>query len=161
MYDASNVSIAGALEYERWLVVRNEWVVSAKGSYVFPHKTFNAIFHAEDYLKSNQQAYAMVTGYYFPGKKYKPEGFFISLGFGLNHTWYETKVNTDYSNPSTLKTTKFSAGHEFSMGGHLNFKEGGTLRISGGIANFYSKPKQEFPEFLPLVLIFTKVSVGF
>jgi hypothetical protein len=161
MYDASNISIAGAAELERWLLVKNKWVLSAKGNYVFPHKTFNAIFYREDLVKSNQQVYAMATGYFFPGMKNKPEGFYISLGFGVNHTWYETKVYADYSNPQTIKNTKFSAGHEFSMGGHFNFKQGGALRISAGIANFYSKPETQYPEFLPIVLIFSKVSVGF
>ena len=161
LYDASNASIGGAVEYERWLLVKKNWTLAVKSDYVFPHKTFNAIFSADDIVKSNKQLYAMAMAYYFPGRKNEHDGFFIALGGGINYTWYEMKVYGDYNNPNTIKTSKLSGGHEFNMGVQLNLKGGGGLRIVGGIANFYSKQERQYPNFLPIVLIFTKLSIGF
>jgi hypothetical protein len=161
LYDASNASIGLAAEYERWLKVKKKFVLGAKVNYVFPHKTFNLFWPPEELFKSNQQLHVMANGYYFPGKRNDQTGFFIALAAGVNYVKGERRFQEGNAEPKTIKNSRIGFGHDFSMGIQFKFNDRAAWRLSGGIANFYSKKEETFPEFLPIVLIFTKLSIGF
>jgi len=159
--DATHFGIAGALEYERWLIVKNKWVFSAKADYVFPHRTWNLFWMSDDGVKTNNQFCLMASGTFFTGRKKDHEGFFLGVSAGMNYSEYQAEVYDNNGQPAIAKISITRPGHEIFLGGQVNFSRRNSFRLTGGVYQFYSKRTGVYPESLPLVLFFTKVSFGF
>jgi len=159
--DFTNTSIGGALEYERWLLVKKKWVLSAKADYIFDHKTSN-ILRRSDYLtESTRQVCLMASSTFFTGKRNDHEGFFLGFSGGVNFTQYREKVNSSATQYHfETRNSVIRPGYELFGGGQVKVSPGCSFRITAGVYTFYSE-KAEFPDNLPLVLFFTKVSFGF
>ena len=158
--DFTNTSIGGALEYERWLLVKRKWVLSAKADYVFDHKTSNVLRSNYDLTESTRQACLMTSASFFTGRKNDHEGFFFVISGGFNYTQYREKVYSSNTESHIETSSVIRPGYELFGGGQVNFSRSVSFRLTGGVYTFYSQ-SGEFPENLPLVLFFTKVSFGF
>jgi len=158
--DFTNTSIGGALEYERWLLVKKKWVLSAKADYIFDHKTANVVQPYDNLTESTRQACLMASSTFFTGRKNDHEGFFLGFSGGVNYTQYLEKENNGGRSTFVEKSSVIRPGYELFGGGQMKVSPRCSIRITAGVYTFYSN-KGEFPDNLPLVLFFTKVSFGF
>ena len=160
VFDLTYIGIGGALEYERWLLVKRKWVFSAKADYVFAHKVLNLFWTDNDQDKTNNQLCLMGSAYFFSGKKNDHEGFFAGASVGLNYMQRQQNV---YNGTSTVveSRTVISPGHELFLGGQTNFRNGGSFKLTVGAYQFYTKREGIYPENPPLISFYTKISFGF
>lgn len=159
--DFTNTSIGGALEYERWLLVKKKWVLSAKADYVFDHKTANILHRDYELTESTRQVCLMASSTFFTGRRNDHQGFFLGFSGGVNYTQYREKVNSSPTQSHfETRSSVIRPGYELFGGGQVNISQDCSFRITAGVYTFYSE-RGEFPDNLPLVIFFTKVSFGF
>ena len=159
--EMTRLAVSCGVEYERWLYVKNQLAIGAKAHYIFPSKTLNFFFSSNDLLQRNSQTHIMATSYFFTGRDKEPEGFFLSLGLGVNFIRWSREVYDD-TNPnhySIVRSTDVSPGFDLSLGGQINLGSIST-RFTGGLQAF---PGQyaDFYGVNGTLLLYTKFSIGF
>jgi hypothetical protein len=161
IYEAGNIGLIAGLEYERWLIVKRNWVLAVKGLYIVPHDTYNFIWPAGNRVKSNSQAQLFATAYFYTTKKNDHTGFLLGLGGGVDHIRSLTIFQDINGEPYDETVGQTLPGFELFTGVQWNFARRFGARLTFGLSHFISGKQERFTESLPVILFFTKASFGF
>jgi hypothetical protein len=159
--ELNRLAIGIGLEYERWLFIKNQFAVGAKGHHIFPSKTINYLFSTNEPLQKNSQTHIMATSYFFTGREKENQGFFLSFGFGANFIkWWQE--SSDQSGNHYISTySEVSPGFDISIGTQLKISERNAFRITGGYESFLADKYKELVNGNGIAVLYTKVSLGF
>ena len=151
---------AGGIEYERYVVTRQKFILGVRGGYLFKYKpgNVNIIYGAKDYITTtNWQFWA--DGYWFTSSEKQTSGFFINAGLGTTYTHREEKLNLPPPAPAFITSKGVSPGIEAGIGMQMpsGKKNAFKLALTGSL--FIPSSKNQ--SFVPLNMIVFRTSFGF
>jgi len=158
--ELNRLAVGLGLEYERWLIIKKQFAIGAKGNYIFPSKTIKGLFSVGERFERNRQTQIMATSYLFTDPEKEINGFFFSLSAGVDFIKWEVEANDNSGNSYIKKVSETSPGFDISIGGQFKGK-----RISNRVAAGYQAfPGNKFNIYTTgngVSLIYLKTSLGF
>lgn len=158
--ELNRLAVGTGVAYERWVFAKDQFAIGAKAHYIFPSRTINYIFSSNDGIQRASQFQVMATSYFFTNPEREPEGFFFSLGAGINFIKWEAEAYDASGNTYLRSINEVSPGFDISLGGQFQGNRT-AVRVTGGYQAF---PADKFSDFVSgngISQVYVKVSLGF
>ena len=164
VFDATNMSSSFGLEYERYLIAKNNLVAAVRGNYIHQYQSGNSDISFTGWASGYHDQYDITlaqvwaTGYLYTSAYKKYSGFFLETGIGMTYSLASKNKTNDYGNrayKNLLPAFEFGGGTQFPVSDKADFRAMLTASVSG---------KQDTPragEQGSLALLSIKISIGF
>ena len=156
--ELNRLAVGIGVDYERWLFIKNQFALGAKGHYIFPSKTIDPIFSTNDALQRNSQHQVMATSYFFTNREEEIKGFFLSFAAGINFIKWDIEAYDGSGNSYIRSVWERSPGYDISFGGYFPPNR---MTVRGGYQAFPADKYKEFVNGNGISLLYVKLSIGF
>jgi hypothetical protein len=154
------ISTAIGVEFERYLLIRQKFILGARIGHLFKYKWGNAnIISGSDDNITNSNWQLWTGGYWFTSGERQAEGFFINSGIGLNYTQSEEKYWVSPGVSNVIKGNGISPAIEAGVGFQFKINPTLAIRLGGCGAIFF--PAAEDKSFSPKNTLSFRASIGF
>lgn len=158
--ELNRLAVGTGVEYERWFFAKNQFAIGAKAHYIFPSKTINYLFSSNEGIQRSRQFQIMATSYFFTNPEKEPEGFFFSIGGGINFIKWEGETYDGSGNIYMSSINEVSPGFDLSFGGQFQTNRT-AVRVTGGYQAFPADKYNDFVSGNGISQFYVKVSIGF
>lgn len=158
--ELNRLAVGTGVEYERWFFTKDQFAIGAKAHYIFPSKTMNYIFSSNDGIQKSRQLQVMATSYFFTNAEKAAEGFFFSIGGGINFIKWEGETYDGSGNRYMSSINEVSPGFDLSFGGQFQTNRT-AVRVTGGYQAFPADKYNDFVSGNGISQFYVKVSLGF
>ncbi|HET9744856.1 MAG TPA: hypothetical protein VFP97_04025 [Chitinophagaceae bacterium] len=158
--ELNRLAVGTGVEYERWFFAKDQFAIGAKAHYIFPSKTINYLFSSNEGIQRSRQFQLMATSYFFTNPEKEPEGFFFSVGGGINFIKWEGETYDGSGNRYMSSIKEVSPGFDLSFGGQFQTNRT-AVRVTGGYQAFPADKYNDFVSGNGISQFYIKVSLGF
>ena len=158
--ELNRLAVGTGVEYERWFFAKNQYAIGAKAHYIFPSKTMNYIFSSNDGIQRSRQFQLMANSFFFTNAERTAEGFFFSIGGGINFIKWEGETYDGSGNRYMSSINEVSPGFDLSFGGQF-LTNRTAVRVTGGYQAFPADKYNDFVSGNGISQFYVKVSLGF